>query len=520
MKNYSIDQTDKLYKCIESGKVYKHLVHHETFRGFCAAVRDIEKDLGEQARDDYWQELLRELKHFRFIHYAAPVPINFQAGELLHFLEGQTKNCQRFFPSSFPRLRSIINSVSALTTVPANPLLERISELVSPGGSLGEAILLKEAYLFPIVEELMKSQQLLRHVELVNKYQLRGARYYQRLFVIGPHYWFPDYVFRTPRSEKVYYIRYSWIPDTWVTKPIFTRPTNARDISENGRHPVATGGTGASKSDEDQEQESVPEINWHKLSSKIMKSTADDHLQEAIPARLYLLAGSHAAFLEASEHARILALDFETGGDEDDDEEAQQIRRLPVVKLQPGMFLLLRTEGGGDYIIPIANIKLGENAAQLRKMQEQWKERLRKEVETRGLLATCIDLLDLGGSKHVNETNLRNWMSNRSIRPQDDSDFSAIMRLIGLQDKETLYKDAADKIESAHRSAGFYIRQLLIKQVAATDLHEIHQKGYKEFELLRSDGGSLTAFRIEHISPTIIPTPASRIGRPVPAKDY
>jgi len=193
---------------------------------------------------------------------------------------------------------------------------------------------------------------------------------------------------------------------------------------------------------------------------------------------------------------------------------------MPVAKLQPGMFLLLRTEGGGDYIVPIANRILGEDAAQLREMQEGWKTRLRGEVELRGLLPVCIDLLELGGSKHVNEINLRYWMSSKCIRPQDNNDFRAILKLVGLQDKEALYRDVADRIERAHRSAGFYIRKLLISQVTGADLHEIHKKGYMEFELPRSDGGSLTAFRIEHISPAITNVSASRTGRPVAAKDY
>ncbi len=523
MKKFSIDETDKLYRCVEHCRLRKHVVHHAAFRGLCAAIRDIGNDLGEQAQDDYWLELLQELKRFRFTLYAAPVPINFQSVKLLHFLESKKKNCQYFFPSSFPRLQDIIDRVSALVAVPDNPLLEEISELIPPRDSSKSAILLKETYLFPAVEELIGNHPALQHVELVNRYQLRAVQCYQNLFVIGPHYWFPDYIFRAPRTEELHCIRYSWIPDTWVMKPIFIRPTNSRSTPDANSASVGTDGAtrkDTNETSEEQEQEKVLEINWHKLSTKVMRSTPDDHTQEVVPARLYLLAGDQAVFLEASDHARVLALNFETSGEEGDDEEMQQIRRMSVAKLQLGMFLLLRTEGGGDYIIPIANRILGEDAAQLREMQEQWKTLLRKEVELSGLLPVCIDLLEQGGSKHVNETNLRYWMSSRCIRPQNDNDFSAIMKLVGLQDEEILYRDAAERIESAHRSAGFHIRKLLIGQVATTDLHEIHKKGYMEFELPRSDGGSLTAFRIEHISPVITPVSASRTGHPVVAKDY
>ena len=181
---------------------------------------------------------------------------------------------------------------------------------------------------------------------------------------------------------------------------------------------------------------------------------------------------------------------------------------------------MLRTGGGGDYIVPIADRILGEKAVKYREIQGQWKALLKKEVDMRGLLAVCIDLLDYGGSKHVNETNLRYWISSRNIRPQDDKDFSAIMKLVGLQDKAMFYQEVANKIEIAHRKAGFRIRKLLIRQVATTNLHEIHKKGYMAFELPESDGGSFTAFRIEYISPNISTVPVSRIGRPILAKDY
>jgi hypothetical protein len=391
---------------------------------------------------------------------------------------------------------------------------------MTPGDPLKTAILLKETYLIPPVEELLGDLLSLQQVELVNRYQLRGVQGYQKLFVIGPHYWFPDYIFRAPRAEEVHYIRYGWITDTWVAQQIFIRPTRSQNTTKGNPSPGDIGNTAREGAGEDQEQVEIPEINWQRLSTKVMRATPDDRVQEIVPSRLYLLASHHAVFLEASEHARVLALDLETGGEDDDEEETQQIKRIPVAKLQPGIFLLLRTEGGGDYIVPIADKILGEDAAQLRQAQEQWKSRLRREVEKKELLDVCIALLELGGSKHVSEINLRYWISSKCIRPQDDSDFRAILKLVGLADKEAFYRDVTDRIENAHRRAGFYIRKLLISQVATADLHEIHKRGYMEFELPRSDGGSLTAFRIEGISPTITPVSASRIGRPVPARDY
>jgi hypothetical protein len=151
-------------------------------------------------------------------------------------------------------------------------------------------------------------------------------------------------------------------------------------------------------------------------------------------------------------------------------------------------------------------------------MQEHWKGLLRRAVSTKGLLAVSIELLDYE-SRRANETNVRNWMSSRSIRPQDDEDFRAIMRLIGLEGKEQEYQDAAEQIESAHKKAGFYIREQLLTQVEKANLKELHKRGFLDFELPEADGGSLTAFRIEHISPEIFSIPISRTGHPASIKD-
>lgn len=515
MKTFSIDETDKLYQCARNCQLYKHQVRHTTFRDFCTTVRSLENATKMQ-EEDYWQELLQKVKFFRFMHYAAPIPINYQANELLQFLEKEKKNCQRFFPNFFLRLQELVDRVSALLAISDNPLLEKILELTSYEGSAKHAILLKEAYLLPTVEELVGAEDSLQQVEFVNKYQLRGSQCYQKLFVVGPHYWFPEYIFRAPRAEEIHYIHYSWISDTWEVQPVFIKPTRSQSTSKDVSAPTSTFNDNKS---EGQEQGEVPEINWHILSAKVMKSPADDRSLELVPSRLYLLAGDHAVFLETNEHARVLTLDLEAGED-GEEEEMQQVRRVPISKLQVGMFLLLRTEGGGDYIIPIANRLLAGDAIRFREIQEQWKSLLRKQVDERGLLAVCIDLLDLGGSKHISEINLRYWISSKCIRPQNDDDFSAIMKLVGLAGNETLYQDVANKIESAHRRAGKYIRELLIKQVSTANLHEIHKQGYREFELPRSDGGSLTAFRIEHISPLSTTVSASRIGRPVSARNY
>ena len=91
------------------------------------------------------------------------------------------------------------------------------------------------------------------------------------------------------------------------------------------------------------------------------------------------------------------------------------------------MFLLLKTSGGGDYIVPLANRILGSEADKLRASQKGWKDRLRKLKNNNGTDWVINELRSLGCSI-ASPTNLRNWMSYRGIKTSQFSHFQAIMK--------------------------------------------------------------------------------------------
>ncbi len=518
MKHVSIRAANNLYIGISYGTVHKHKVYHAAFNEFCTSIAKLEYNLGEQVQDDYWKGLLREVKRYRFLLNAAPLSVNSHISTLFPFIEESLRKCHYYFPQSVSQVQDILDKLSILSTLHDNPLLETIAGLVSEHDFTG--LLLKESYLFPLVEAELMSHQALKRIELVNQYQLRGTQCYRSLLIVGPSRWYPEYVLRSPRAKEVHLIRYSWLADRWRPSPIFVRPFTQQQLARSSSKSIEDTYIQDLDNQEDTQeyvdQDILPEINWGHIATKILRQAADDSNQEHIPAKLYLLANEQSVFLDGNENAKALVLDLEI--DEDDEEELHQVKRILLSKTRPGMFLVLRTEGGGDYIVPIANRILREKAMPLRAMQEQWKALLKESVSARGAFTVSIELLDRG-SKRANETNVRNWISSRSIHPQDDEDFRAIMRLIGLQDKEQEYRDAAEQIESAHRKAGFYIRDQLLKQVASADLRELHKKGFLDFELPESDGGSLTAFRLEHVSPEIFSISVSRIGRLTKIKD-
>jgi hypothetical protein len=249
-------------------------------------------------------------------------------------------------------------------------------------------------------------------------------------------------------------------------------------------------------------------IDWAAIArqgGETLAAEADTDRDDEVLARLYLLNGGYAVFLEASEGATCLAIDLS-------EDESSRVRRIAIDDLEPGMFVLLRTEGGGDYVIPVADRILGARAPSFREAQRTWKSRLRSMARN----TTLHDLvlrLRANGSLRADDGNVRHWMSERAIATQDRIDFVAIMRVVGLESQADHYWAITRTIRAAHLHAGKVIRDLLLRRVKATDVEHLRKEGRLDFVLPEAQGGRLTAFGIEGRAPTTTRVPGSRLGR-------
>lgn len=116
-------------------------------------------------------------------------------------------------------------------------------------------------------------------------------------------------------------------------------------------------------------------------------------------------------------------------------------------------------------------------------------------------------------AKTANEINIRNWMSARTIRARHIEDFTAIMRLIGMEEKAKLYWANARKLGSAHQRAGQQIRKLLLEKVRQADLQRLEGLGYMAFELPELQGGRIAAYRVKGIASSPVEVPFSQLGK-------
>jgi hypothetical protein len=498
----TLDSVTAVYRCSETCDVQLHKLDHTGFRDFCFGLRAFERALGDDVTDDFWQVFLRRLKRYRFEVTAAPVSFHNPAiagPELLQELESCIEHCDSLYPTLASRATALLGAYRELSTCSDNPGLRVLFDLFEETQPGRAGLLLSEARLIQPVEKTLAGHSRFSDLEVLTQSQLREDMQLVRLVVFGPARWYGDFVFSAPRAARIDHLQYRWIAGAWRPEPVFpgsirkAYPSDQQGQSsdpEEGATEQGQDGTNGSGSRYFTPGELVPTLNMGEIARKFGQARAGTWYNEDVETRLYLLEGGWGVFLDNDEQASVLTVDLEGS--------VPQLRRTPTREIERGMFILLRTEGGGDYIVPIANRLMGAEATRVRELQKLWKLRLRQKVQQYGLQRVS-EMLRALGSVRANPGNVRRWMWERSIRTQDFQDFRALMKLTDMGDKpENLWR-IMEYLDSAHRDAGRKIRELLLKQILNTDVSELVRSGRMDFQLPQAEGGRFSAFRVERV---------------------
>lgn len=188
------------------------------------------------------------------------------------------------------------------------------------------------------------------------------------------------------------------------------------------------------------------------------------------------------------------------------------VERRDVEELEPGDLVVLTTEGGGDLIRPLADEILGTLAQVYRPRQEEWKRKLIERVAADGM-PSAVNQLRALGSLGANAPNLRNWMSERNIGPNDlNADFNAILALVGLDAAREEYCAAIDAIRRAHQSAGFQLHGRLRDALKGMDVRKAFVDGSREVRT-EEGGPAKTVFLVEQIDRESANVPSHAVAR-------
>ena len=104
------------------------------------------------------------------------------------------------------------------------------------------------------------------------------------------------------------------------------------------------------------------------------------------------------------------------------------------------------------------------------------------------------------GSQIANDTNIRNWIRNDTIKPNDFNEFKAIMEFSGIARKTDAYWNNAKQIFTMHIKAGKEISKLLRSKITLTVMNDFYRYGRIDVDL-PGISGKLSVINIEAVSP-------------------
>ncbi len=518
MKYLNIHGATEVLSCVTELSLERSMVRHDMFFEFSTALREFEHHLGELVRDPLWRPFIVTLRRYRFEISAAPLPFDYLGDEFsekaIARLGRALDICAQVNPELVEPGEKLLAMLSKLAKTSDNPILAKLKEICEVSPIEGGAILVKETRLIKVAADTIQKESPLRTLRLTSVGDLQGDQCFRCLFVIGPARWYPDYVFTAPRGRKIHLVKYAWLVDNWKPATAFLTGHKKSNVTGTTERLVkAFSDTGASASHSVSvldPAEVLPRIDWDALKHRIGKEYegiygSGTEEEEYVDSRLFLLEGDTAVALDCDESAKATIVD-------PDQVERAPMQRIPVLNIEPGMFLLVRTQGGGEYIAEVANTLMGDHAALAREVQKHWKILLRKAVISSSMGYVVSELRRLGG-KRPNEANVRNWMSYRTIKPKDSSDFLAVIRLVGLGDQFDHYWSTMGMIDSAHRRAGQRIAKLLLKEVRKSDISQLSSLGRMDFTLPEVAAGTLSVLRVQGFHSETVPVPVHRLGR-------
>jgi hypothetical protein len=405
----------------------------------------------------------------------------------------------------------VIEKLAAVRKMKTNPLAEAVRQMLTLSEEASEKLIvvIRQQSLWPEVQAALDPANQRKNLLIMKPSELRRASPVDRLILFGPPWLFKfrgeEFLFSSPVAASIELFLFehdsggqlstsAFGGQTLLLKGIQSRPIQPEDLQGEPLFMFK------------------PRSFIPRASSVTIEEVPDEHaiFIQAWPVNL---GGSHGTYLDPEGSAHVLEVT-------NDGERTicTGIGRRDIEDLEPGDLIVLTTEGGGDMIRPMADEILEEHAQAYRQLQDKWKRKLREQVDAEGM-STIVARLRNQGSPAANPPNVRTWMSPRNIGPDRlDTDFEAILAILGINEARDQYCEAIDSIRRAHKQAGFQLRDRLLSALKGMDVRKSFVDGFLEVRTA-INGPAKTIFLVEQINREAVSVPSHTIGRVVELED-
>jgi hypothetical protein len=498
--------TDAVYRNFQ-GQLIRRWVPDEALDNYVDALYELRRRLGDALGDPIVRPVVGWFK--RLAYTLARTPIEFEHA-IQHCVirppgfERMIEEVGIGYPDAADAIARIRAAADELPSSDAQ-LLHDVARALSESFDAEEssAVVIGERRYIGCVRDVLR---LTRHplAQVVVASDLARLITFDRMLVCGPVSWYPAWLRTSPRAPRIYVL----------THPSFSDPVEA-PIAFPANTPQAAAPTPDWISSPRPPRRG-PAMAVHELEPRLttadlvaqVRARGDGESEEL--AVLALLEDQYAVFLPSDDASRVLTIDVAEG--------LLRIESRSPRELREGMFVVLRTKGGADYVRDVADQIMGPRARPARQLQEVWKSRLLARTTELGLTTTSARLREHGVS-HASPANVERWYSARGIALDEKADFKALLGWLGLgEEVERMWRNV-EELRSAHRRAGAEIRDLLVAELTRLGADALEGRSRMDITLSAPGAGALTAFRLAALSPGVHRVPAGQLGKAFEARD-
>jgi len=499
MKYTALAQARRYYDVAQRASLAWRPVEHEGIERFSTAVYRLSRSAHALDDDTGWREFLYPARRARNILTTVPLPLSHPAlgvTPLIDQLERSLPALRVYGGDEAGNLGAEAAAAGReITTADEAPLLDAVLSALPPTGTACALLLPISEYAGPVERHLRESAGR-PDLAVLSRHDMANLDTIGRLVVVGPLYWYDrhEYVLTSPRAPEIAVLKWSWFREQ---QPPRSQLEGSRGGVAVRMRPLPAPSSGLAI---DSSEERTT-IDWAAVGHELSRSP-DTDTWDIVPARAAVLAGRHAVLLPESGDRLVWLLDPQAPPE-------HRVARVDLADLEPGHVILLRTSGGGDLIVPIADEILGRTATELRRLQRLWKSKLASWARNHRSIRRAVAELRRRGCSTASIQNLRNWLGERSLRTESHSDWQAMMEAIALTSQGEEIWQAMGRLHSAHIEAGRSMARRLRDIANTVPLDTLHSEGTQAFTL--PSGGSVTAFRIESFSPSVLECAPSRL---------
>lgn len=489
-------QTSGLYDLAARWEADRMLVEHAAIEQFSASVAALLQALGDD--ENYWAGVSRPLKGLRWRMATVPLPLNHTAirvQETADAVVPRLRRCKHLLPDLAPLAEHLADQLEHFCASEDDPLGDAARQVAADTGPATVLLLIDGNCAKAVGAAFGDSFRAMTTGQLLRS---RAGL----VIATGPFSWFPRSLLQAPRAEQFTFAYFGWLRDR---NPDLDLLIGTEKRLRQALAPAPERQVAAPVASQQDAGAWVPRIEWKAVARAAQRVDASG---ESVAAQLFLLASGEGVYLESRDRATAFVADLEY---------EVSVGQMRVADISVGTFLVVRTQGDGDYVRDLADRLLGQRSQHLRDLQRRIKRNLAAEITKDGTAEVARRLTRLG-SPIANENNLRRWASSDSIRTHDFADFSAICELIEERNPKWLW-DAMGELQAAHQQAGNEVRKLLVGEIRKADGAVLLQQGWADYDVEEIEGeGNLRVARVTGRAPDEAEVPRSRLRRAFPVQ--